>query len=283
MSATAARSDTPTETGVDDRHLTRPGTPMIGPYSTNQMDDFYAALSRGEAKPSGLMNLLQHLLVAEQCAPGSRVLDVCCGRGLALPLLYRYAPQIAGYVGLDISTDNLTEARDRIDALRTAYGDLFPVNLLECDVAEPWPALPSFTVALYTSALEHLPFELGAQSLRNTAAALAPGGVLYLSTPAAVGPPPRPLQYRVHVYEWSRDEVEQVVSDAGLIVEDVIGLLPPERDVVEGALAGRYGDAAADWYRDLADRVPAALLDAVSAVAVPDVATELLFVCRRPA
>ena len=271
---------------LPEQYATRSGTPMIGAYSTNQMDDFYAALARGEAKPSGLMNLMQHLIVAEACQPGTgiRVLDVCCGRGLALPLLRRYAPQIAGYVGLDISTANLNEARARIEALRVSYGDLFPVRLVECDVAEPWPDLAGqFDVAVYTSALEHLPAELGAQSLRSTATALAPGGVLYLSTPQAFGPPPRPLQYRVHVYEWSREEVEQVASDAGLIVEDVIGLLPPEPDVVAAALTKQYGQAAAAWYRHLAERVPKALLGTVSSVAVPDVATELLFVCRRPA
>lgn len=269
---------------LPEQYTTRPGTPMMGPFSTNQMDDFYAALSRGEAKPSGLMNLLQHLIVAERCAPGARVLDVCCGRGLALPLLYRYAPKIAGYVGLDISAENLDEARERNRVLRATRGDLFPVDLMECDVAQPWPTLPAldFDVVLYTSALEHLPFEFGARSLRNTAAALAPGGVLYLSTPAAAGPSPRPQRYRVHVYEWSRDEVEQVVGGAGLIIEDVMGLLPPAPNVLASALASRYGQAAAGWYRDLVERVPKALLDAVSAVAVPNVATELLYVYRRP-
>lgn len=265
------------------QYTTRPSTPMIGQYSTNQMDDFYAALARGEAKGSGLMNLMQHLIVAERCAPGARVLDVCCGRGLALPLLRRYAPEIGAYVGLDISKANLDEARERIEALHATYGDLFPVELVECDVAEPWPDLAPFDIAIYTSALEHLPFELGAQSLHNTAAALVPGGVLYLSTPQAFGPPPRPLQYRVHIYEWSREEVEQVVADAGLVVEDVMGVLPPEAAVLATALTDRYGDAAATWYRGLVERVPKALLDTVSSVAVPEVATELLFVCRRPA
>ncbi len=267
---------------LPDQYRTRPGTPMIGPYSTNQMDDFYAALSRGEAKPSGIMNLLQHLVIAERCAPGARVLDVCCGRGLALPLLFRYAPGIQRYAGLDISPANLTEARERTKALHEVYGTPFPVDLVECDVAGPWPALPAFDVAIYTSALEHLPFELGAQSLRYTAAALAPGGKLYLSTPAAAGPPPRPLQYRVHVYEWSRDEVKEVLGDAGLVIEDVMGLLPPAPDQLAASLADRYGDAAATWYLDLAERVPRALLDTVSAVAVPDLATELLYVCRKP-
>lgn len=262
---------------------TRPGTPMIGPYSTNQMDDFYAALRRGEAKVTGLMNLMQHLLVAERCAPGSTVLDVCCGRGLALPLLRRYTPEIARYVGLDISPDNLDEARERIAFLRETYGDLFPIDLVECDVAGPWPHLPEVDVAIYTSALEHLPVELGARSLHSTARALAPGGVLYLSTPQAFGPPPRPLQHRVHVYEWSREEVEQVIGEAGLVIDEVMGLLPPEPDVVAGELTERYGQAAADWYRDLAARVPRAVLDTVSAVSVPTNATELLYVCRRTA
>lgn len=120
------------------------------------------------------------------------------------------------------------------------------------------------------------------KSLAATASALAPGGVLYLSTPQAFGPPPRPLQYRVHVYEWSREEVERTVATAGLVVEDVMGLLPPEPDTVAVALDRRYGVGAADWYRDLAARVPRALLDTVSAVAVPEQATELLFVCRKP-
>ncbi|MDP4511759.1 class I SAM-dependent methyltransferase [Nonomuraea turcica] len=268
---------------LPEQFCTRPGTPMIGSYSTNQMDDFYAALQRGEAKVSGLMNMMQHLIVAERCAPGAKVLDVCCGRGLALPLLYRYAPDIEQYVGLDVSPGNLSEARERIAFLLKTYGGLFPVELIECDVAEPWPELPAFDVALYTSALEHLPFELGARSLRSTAQALAPGGALFLSTPQAFGPPPRPLRYRVHVYEWSRKEVEQVVGEAGLVVEDVMGLLPPEPDAVAGELAERYGQGAADWYHDLATRVPAALLDTVSAVSVPKTATELLYVCRRPA
>jgi SAM-dependent methyltransferase len=270
-------------TELDAQYRTRPGTPMIGPYSTNQMDDFYAALGRGEAKPSGLMNLMQHLIAAEGCADGARVLDVCCGRGLALPLLHRYAPTIARYVGLDVSPDNLAEARTLLSWARERYGSPFPVEFVECDVSAPWPQLPPFDVAMYTSALEHPPYGLGVRSLAATGAALAPGGVLYLSTPQAFGPPPRPLQYRVHVYEWSREEVERAVGDAGLVVDDVMGLLPPAPAAVAAELTERYGTGAADWYRDLAARVPKALLDTVSSVADPKAATELLFVCRRPA
>jgi SAM-dependent methyltransferase len=272
----------PPAADLPEQYRTRSETPMIGPYSTHQMDDFYAALARGEAKPSGIMNLYQHLYIAQRCAPGAKVLDVCCGRGLALPLLHRYAAHIGRYIGVDISSENLREAHERAAALGEIYHEPFPVELVECDVAEPWPQLPLFDVALYTSALEHLPFELGARSLHRTAHALAPGGTLYLSTPNSPGPAPKPLQHRVHVYEWSAQEVLDVLAETGLRVREVIGLIPPEPDQVAAALTDRYGAGAAHWYRDLAARIPAALLDVVAAAMEPSGAHELLFVCDKP-
>lgn len=269
-------------TVLPQQYTTRPGTPMIGPYSTNQMDDFYQALYRGEVKPTGIMNLLQHLLIAERCPDGAAVLDVCCGRGLALPLLHRYAPHISRYIGLDISSENLAEAHQMLERCRAAYGEPFPVEFTRCDVSEPF-TVDQVDVAIYTSALEHLPAALGAASLRHTADALRPGGVLYLSTPATPGDPPRPLQHRVHVYEWSRQETLDALQAVGLTVEEEIGLLPPsDPDTLAAVLAERYGNSAAAWYHDLAARVPAALLSAIAAACVPQVATEILYLARKP-
>jgi SAM-dependent methyltransferase len=267
------------ELGVEYR--TRPDCPMIGPYSINQMDDFYAALALGQVKASGVMNYLQHLYIAERCQPGEALVDVCCGRGLQLPVLYRYAPHLAAYVGVDISPANLDQARQRIRGLDGHYTRDFKIRLLEHDVAQPWPELGPFQVAVYTSALEHLPSGLGIASLRHTAAALAPGGRLYLSTPSAPGPPPRPLQYHVHVYEWNYDELAPVLSDCGLEIEETIGLLPPEPDQLAAELDARFGPGAGAWYQHARERIPAAFLDAVAAVAAPGVAAELLYVCRR--
>ncbi|MBS2964961.1 class I SAM-dependent methyltransferase [Actinocrinis puniceicyclus] len=276
MTATESASALP------EQCTTRPGTPMIGPYSTNQMDDFYHALHRGEAKPTGIMNLLQHLLIAERCPEGATVLDVCCGRGLALPLLHRYAPHILRYVGLDISDENVSEAHDMLARCRAAYGDTFAVEFVHCDVSEPFTVAQA-DVAIYTSALEHLPGPLGAASLRHTADALGPGGVLYLSTPATEGDPPRPLQHRVHVYEWSRQETIDALESLGLVVEQEIGLLPPGQPVTLATeLAERYGHGAATWYYDLVERVPAALLGTITAACAPRVATEILYVARKP-
>ncbi len=270
---------------LDERYRTRPGTPMVGPYSVNQMDNFYAALAAGEVKPTGVMNLAQRLYIAERCPPGARVVDVCCGRGLQLPVLYRYAAHIGGYTGLDISPANMAEARRMLALLDDRHGGRpFDVALVEHDVARPWPDdVAGFDVAVYTSALEHLPRDLGVASLRLTTAALRPGGWLFLSTPNTPGEPPRPLQRRVHVYEWNTDELMPVLTQqCGLVVEDQVGLLSPDPDRLSQALFTRYGFGAVEWCRRLRATVPAALLDTVAAAAVPEVAAEVLYVCRRP-
>jgi SAM-dependent methyltransferase len=265
-------------------YRTRPGTPMIGCYSVNQMDDFYAALARGEVKPTGIMNYLQRLYIAERTRPGDRVVDVCCGRGLQLPVLYRYQPELGGYTGLDISPDNLTEARDRLPGPDHPHPARFPVEFHLCDVARPWPDLEPFDVAVYTSALEHLPRELGIASLRHTTNALAEGGLLYLSTPNTPGPPPRRLQHRVHVYEWSHDELVTVLDSVGLEVVRVVGILPPAtREATEEAVSRRFGPGGAEFYRRLRENTPDALLGPVVATALAQDATEVLYVCSRRA
>jgi SAM-dependent methyltransferase len=267
---------------LGEEYRTRPGTPMIGAYSVNQMDDFYTALSRGEVKPTGVMNYLQRLYIAERTRPGDRMVDVCCGRGLQLPVLYRYQPALGSYTGVDISPDNLAEARARLDELETIYPNRFPVEFHEIDVAQPWPELEPFDIAVYTSALEHLPRDLAIGSLRHTAAALTPTGRLYLSTPNTVGPPPRKLQHRVHVYEWSHEELVTVLDEVGLVVEDVVGILPPlTPEATEDAVGRRFGADAAALYRRMSQHTPDALLGPVVATALEEDATEVLYVCSR--
>lgn len=274
----------PDTADLGEEYRTRPGTPMIGPYSVNQMDDFYAALARGEVKPTGIMNYLQRLIIAQRTRPGSRMVDVCCGRGLQLPVLYRYRPELASYTGLDISPDNLAEARARLAELEAHYPARPTVDFHELDVSQPWPEMGPFDVAVYTSALEHLPRELGIDSLRHTVAALARTGRLYLSTPNTPGEPPRKLQHRVHVYEWSHDELTAVLEDIGLEIIDVVGILPPlTPQATEAAVSARFGHGGTELYRRLRDNTPDALLGPVVATALDEDATEMLYVCSRRA
>jgi SAM-dependent methyltransferase len=255
---------------------------MAGPYSVNQMDDFYSALAAGQVKPTGVMNYIQRLFIAERCPAGARVVDVCCGRGLQLPVLYRYAPGIESYTGLDIAGAHLADARERARHLDQVHGSrLFEVTFAECDVAAAWPQLPPADVVIYTSALEHLPRDAGAASLRHAARVLSAEGVMFLSTPNTPGDPPRLLQHGVHVYEWADAELRAVLYDAGLTVADAIGLLPPTPEVTAAALATQYGTGAERWYTRLRETLPEPFLATVSAAALGNAAAEIMYVCRR--
>lgn len=261
---------------------TRPGTPMTGPYSVNQMDDFYAALAAGQVKPTGIMNYIQRLFIAERCRPGDRVIDVCCGRGLQLPVLYRYSPHIASYLGLDISQAHLDQAAAAAAGLDGTHRTRpFEITLMQCDVAAAWPPSPPADVILYTSALEHLPRDAGAASLRHAAGALGDDGTLYLSTPNTAGDHPRVLQHGVHVYEWEDSELRAILAGTGLAVTDTIGLLPPAPEAIRHVLTSLYGPGAADWYTRLSEIIPEPFLATVSAAALGAAAAEIMYVCRR--
>ncbi|MGW0251136.1 class I SAM-dependent methyltransferase [Nocardia goodfellowii] len=263
----------------DDPRRTRPGTPMIGDYSVNQMDDFYAAITAGQVKPTGIMNMMQRLIIAGRCKPGDKVVDACCGAGLQLPMLYQYRPDLGSYLGLDINPANQRSFAARQRQLDAHHGPQFPIEFSVADVSQPWEVGTDIDVVIYTSALEHLPREAALASLRHAAGCLNADGVLLLSTPnTAAG---APLQHRVHVHEWSHEELRSALDEIGLVVDEEIGILAPSEELVTETLAEAYGPGAASLYATLKTRVPHQLLDPIVAAAIGDAATEILYVCVR--
>jgi len=255
-------------------------TSSIG-YSSSQMDNFYETLADAVVKPSGVMNYIQHLFIAQRCPKGASVLDVCCGRALLIPLLKRYAPEIAHYVGIDISPANLEEARDLIHQ-RGGGAPQFPCSLVQGDVTQLSGFVKTkFDVAVYTSALEHVDRESGIISLNQVSKVLTENGTLFLSTPRTSGATPRKLQYKVHVYEWDRDELKEVLKENGLKIVECIGLLPPPDAILESTIKSKFGTSGVAWFEEMRDRVPYAFLAPVMAACFPSVAKELLYVCRK--
>lgn len=247
-------------------------------YSVSQMDNFYDALGFGKPKTSGVMNYIQHLLIAKNCHSGDAVLDICCGRSLLVPLLAHFAPAISFYFGVDISLPNLREARS---VCLTKCATSFNVAHVCADATELSSVISRpFDVIAYTSSLEHLDRESGAISLQQAARLLSSTGRLYLSTP--ITPAGSNLQYRVHVHEWDRNELLSTLRSFDLRVIHSIGLLPPrdEHSVVE-ALADRFGSRAVAWYQEMRASVPAEFFYPVLASAFPGVANEVLYICER--
>ncbi len=247
-------------------------------YSTHQMDDFYSALSGGHAKSSGIMNYIQHRIIADRARDSDRVADLCCGRGLFLPILRDAAPSIASYVGIDVSEANLHECESR---LREIESWPFPIELRQMDIAKA--ALgkleEGFDVVAYTSSIEHMPRQAGLASIEFARGLMAKDAVLFLSTPITRADDP--IQYKVHVYEWSLDELEQEIVASGLEIKERIGLLPPKRSTLRRSAEATYGDGAKRMLDEIRARIPDSFADTVLASCFPVESKEVLLVCTR--
>ena len=151
-----------------------------------------------------------------------RVLDIGCGYGTLLG----FASQTYDASGFCL---------DFIDYLRPAFSK--PRNLtfakgnIELD-AIPWPQ--PFDAIIMTEVMEHFNFN-PAPTLKKIHNALAPGGVLFLSTPdekewgrefkyyKKVSEMPMPNRSAkivdAHVFIYSRAEVTKLLTDAGFRIE----------------------------------------------------------------
>ena len=133
--------------------------------TTYQMRNFYRQMGDGFFSSLDVMNYIQHHRAVLMMQQGDRVLDVCCGRGLLLPMIRWYRSNIKEYVGVDISENNINEQLrysgiKKIDGLEYYP---FPVKHIICSVEhmDTKLELESFDFVVYTSAIEHMQKEVG--------------------------------------------------------------------------------------------------------------------------
>ncbi len=266
--------------------------------TTYQMRNFYTQLGDGLPSSGELMNYMQHHRASMLARSNDRVLDVCCGRGLMLPLLRWNRPKIASYTGVDIHPQNWLEAT-RLSATKdirakrmapnnVGTGDAyypFNINYLEANVASMAQPLKDlhwapFDFVIYTSAIEHMQREDGAQSLAECYAVMKPGAKLFLSSPNTVDKKdPYDTQYAAHLYEWSQDELYDELKATGFRIDSVFGLL---------AKVTGYRDKLEVYYPDLvvafdrfAEYMPSAWLYAFFPVITPLIADEVVIIAHR--
>lgn len=209
--------------------------------TTYQMRDMYTQLGTGFYTSLDVMNYIQHHAAILGAHSGDRVLDVCCGRCLLLPLLRFYRPKIRHYVGVDIEPKNYqpafkvagtTKIGGKRFALNTPGAEEpfypFAVDLLQGNVAELSSVLAlkgwsQVDYIVYTASIEHMQKTAGVQSLVECWSLLKPGGRMFISTPNTEGDPYE-TQYAAHLYEWSLQELLEEVKKVGFQVEGMYGL-----------------------------------------------------------
>lgn len=301
------------EDGMDRQEIEATTYQMRNPFK-QMRDGFFTALD--------VFNYMHHHHIAKAFAKkGNLVLDVCCGRGIMLPLLRYHAPEIAGYVGVDIAPKNaewltkrVTDGKDlaSIPASREARpvgdprGDSgepftytvdsyypFPTWFVESNVADM--AVPvreelgedaAFDLIIYTQSIEHMHPEAGYRSLEQCAYLAGPGCRLVLSGPNT--PPDQDgydARYRAHVYEWKREELLDALGDAGWRVEREWGLTIGKRALGNAILRTERDSRSATLNQDTIEAlqacVPTEWLMPVLAPLFPEDCDEIAILATR--
>lgn len=199
--------------------------------TTYQMRNFYQQLRDGYFSSLDIMNYIQHHQIVTMLAKHNHVLDVCCGRGLLLPLLRYHNKEIGSYTGVDIEPKNATFMRKRVTDgkdIDPAEYYPFPVSFVESSAAEMSEKLPAshFDAIVYTASIEHMHRDVGQQSLHECRKVAKEGAVMFLTCPNT--PEDQngyDTQYRAHVYEWKRSELREGAEAASWRVVAEYGLL----------------------------------------------------------
>lgn len=254
--------------------------------TTYQMRNFYAQFADGFFSSLDVMNYIQHHAAVLRMKKGWKVVDVCCGRGMLLPLIRYYRPEIAEYIGVDISEQNVKEQLRRsgvkkIEDIRTYYP--FNIRHIISSVEDMDQHIQenSIDYIVYTSAIEHMQKEAGFRSLENCYAMLKPGSSMFLSCPnTSDKQDPYDTQYAAHVYEWGINELREAVRKVGFAIRKEYGLVGKVRDF-EKALTVLPSEAE-DMYYKLKEYLPTQWLMAFMPILFPEAAAEVLMIIEKP-
>jgi SAM-dependent methyltransferase len=151
-----------------------------------------------------------YLLLAEHCTDAV-VLEAGCGEGYGAALLARTARRV---VGLDYDTLTVAHVARRYPRVSVTRGNLACLPL----------GTGTVDVVVNLQVIEHLWDQAG--FLTECARVLRPGGMLLISTPNRITFSPgrdTPLN-PFHTRELAADELEQLLTEAGFTVRDLLGL-----------------------------------------------------------
>ena len=253
--------------------------------TTYQMRNFYKQFSDGFFSSLDVMNYIQHHKCVTLMKKGDRILDVCCGRGLLLPLIRYYARDIKEYVGVDISENNIAEQKRRsgaklIDDMDSYYPFQIAHILCSCEDMDTHLNHGSMDVIIYTSAIEHMQRDVGFRSLENCFNLLKPSGTMVLSCPNTIEKKdPYDTQYAAHLYEWDLDELTKAVTEIGFHIKKIYGVVAKVRDFE--AFMIKQPIAEQNYYTQLKEYLPSQWLMAFAPLLYPEAASEVFLLLSK--
>jgi len=255
--------------------------------TTYQMRNFFAQMADGFFSSLDVMNYIQHHAAVRRMKKDWRVLDVCCGRGLLLPLIRYYRPEISEYVGIDISEKNIGEQLRRsgikkIENIKEYYPFKLTHIIGSVEDMDKCFEKNSFDFIIYTSAIEHMQKEVGHKSLQNCFKVLKPGKEMFLSCPnTSDKKDPYDTQYAAHIYEWGIDELREAVEEIGFEISEEYGLVGKVKEF-EAWLEKSGNQRLQREYKRLKRYLPTPWLMSFIPILYPEAAAEVLIIVKKP-
>lgn len=253
-----------------------------------QMRNFYAQFADGFFSSLDVMNYIQHHAAVLKMKKDWRVLDVCCGRGMLLPLIRYYRPDIMEYIGVDISEKNINEQLRRsgikkIDDIIDYYPFKVSHIIESVEDMDKRISPKSIDYIVYTSAIEHMQKEVGYKSLENCYKLLKPGRQMFLSCPNTTGKDnPYDTQYAAHVYEWDTKELTTAMEEIGFEIIEKYGLVGKVKDFEKWINSSPNSQLQRNYYK-LKAYLPTQWLMAFMPILYPEAAAEILMIVEKPA
>jgi 2-polyprenyl-3-methyl-5-hydroxy-6-metoxy-1,4-benzoquinol methylase len=259
--------------------------------TTYQMRNTYQQVATAWINSTEVMSLSMHQAAAFMAKSGDKVLDVCCGRAMVLPLLRRHRPQILSYTGVDIWEPNTREAlrwsaqspieNKRLSPLQPGTEEPyypFGVQFVHIDASEmsgplQQAKLAPFDFIIYMASIEHMQKEAGLKSLVECYQLLRPNGRMFLTSPNTGTN--EDTQYAAHLYEWDQEELLNVCTDLGFRLTGRWGLLAHARGYRE-AIESEYPELM-PVFDKFSEYLPSAWLYAMFPILTPDIADEVGF------
>ncbi len=252
--------------------------------TTYQMRNFYAQFRDGFFTNLDVMNYIQHLVAVRMMKKGNTILDVCCGRGLLLPLMRYHAKDIKKYIGVDIEPKNLTARTKHICNNKEINPEEFypfETEWIISNVADMGDKISDeIDLIIYTSSIEHMQKADGERSLAECSKVLRLGGKLFLSCPnTPEGQDGFDVQYKAHVYEWKLSELRESLKASGFIVEEEYGLIGNIRDF--NLIMEQSPDILKEFFKPILKYFPREFLSTFLFAGWPELAKEVLLICRK--
>jgi len=246
--------------------------------STYQMRNFFTQLGDGFFQPIDFMNYIQHYKIVKMIKKDWIVVDMCCGRSLLCPFIKYYKKDIGKYIGVDISSSNINEAK-RLEEKKHGYQ--FQHEWINSNVTEMDKFINSESVdmVVYTSSIEHMQPEWGRKSLEQAFKILKTDGIMILSAPNTMGDG-YDVQYKLaHIYEWNHDLLIKTLEEIGFKIENKYGIFLSTTEISK-LIEIQYPEVLPFWMK-IKEYIPNEFISSIFSIPFANESKEILIVCKK--